>query len=62
MLSNDVLFLSKDEIKILNRVINKFKSFSSADIVEYMHAETAYTETKDGEVIPFSLASEIRDF
>lgn len=58
----DKLCLSKDEIKILNRVINKFKSFSSADIVKYMHAETAYTETKDGEVIPFSLASEIRDF
>lgn len=32
------------------------------DIVEYMHKEKAYTETRPGEIILFSLAKEIRKF
>lgn len=32
------------------------------DIVEYMHKEKAYIETKQGNIIPFSLAKEIREF
>ena len=32
------------------------------DIVDYMHEEKAYKETNAGEIIPFSLAKEIRSF
>lgn len=54
--------LLDNEIDILDRVISKFKSYSAQDIVDYMHAERAYKETKDGEIIPFSLAKKIREF
>ena len=32
------------------------------NVIEYMHREIAYTKTKAGEIIPFSLAKEIRNF
>ena len=44
---------------ILDRVINKFKDFNTKDIVEYMHDEIAYKETRDGEIIPFCFAKNI---
>ena len=54
--------LSDAEKEVLDRVIDKFKTFNSTEIVNYMHDETAYRETEDKEVIPFSLAREIREF
>lgn len=60
--SLDVNCLAKEEIDILDQVIAKFKDYSAPEIVSYMHRETAYTETKDGEIIPFGLAKEIVDF
>lgn len=54
--------LSLKEIDILNRVIDKFQECDAKQIVRYMHEEKAYLQTKAGEVIPFSLASEIREF
>lgn len=54
--------LSDDEKKILDMVIDKFKSFNATEIINYMHDEIAYKETRDKEVIPFSLAKEIRSF
>ena len=54
--------LSDEEKKILDMVIDKFKTFNAAEIIEYMHNEIAYKETEDKEVIPFSLAKKIRDF
>ncbi len=53
--------LSSKEKKVLDMVINKFKNYKAQDIVDYMHEEKAYIETKPGEIIPFSLAKEIRD-
>ena len=47
---------------ILDAVINKFNSFKSQEIVEYMHEEIAYKKTNDKEIIPFSLARQIKDF
>lgn len=35
---------------------------SAKEIIDYMHNEKAYIETKPGEIIPFSLAKEIREF
>lgn len=58
----DLDAFSEKEKEILHMVVMKFKEFSAADIVKYMHEERAYTDTRDGEIIPFSLAKEIRDF
>ncbi|MBQ7199948.1 MAG: SocA family protein, partial [Eubacterium sp.] len=58
----DYTILSPEEKNVLDKVIDKFKPFSTKEIVEYMHREKAYTDTNPGEIIPFSLASEIRDF
>ena len=56
----DYSVLSNEEKGVLDTVIRKFKNFKAAEIVEYMHAEKAYRETSNGEIIPFSLAKEIR--
>ena len=58
----DYSVLSAEDIKILDIVIRKFKSYKAKEIVDYMHEEKAYLETKSGEIIPFSMAGEIRDF
>lgn len=58
----DYSILSDEEINILGKVIDKFKNFKAKDIVNYMHEEKAYKETRTGEIIPFSLAKEIRHF
>ncbi|HJC73722.1 MAG TPA: DUF4065 domain-containing protein [Candidatus Mediterraneibacter faecavium] len=58
----DYSVLSEDEKKIIDKVIKKFKNYKAKDIVEYMHEEKAYIEAKPGDIIPFSLAKEIREF
>ena len=58
----DYSILDDMEKRILDRVIFKFKDYKAKEIIEYMHKEKAYTETKQGEIIPFSLAKEIREF
>ena len=37
--------LSKEEKEVINIVLNKFKDFNTAQIVEYMHNEKAYKNT-----------------
>lgn len=58
----DESVLSKEERTVLDEVIQKMGSFQSKEIVEYMHQETAYTQTKEKEIIPFHLSKMIRDF
>ena len=58
----DYSILSNSERAILDKVIAKFRGYKSKDIVDYMHDERAYKETKLGEIIPFSLAKEIKKF
>ena len=58
----DYSILSADEKKIIDKVIKKFKNYKAKDIVEYMHEEKAYIKTKPGDIIPFSLAKDIREF
>lgn len=58
----DYSIFSNDEIIVLETVINKFKNCKADEIVEYMHEERAYKETSNGEIVPFSLAKEIRNF
>ncbi|MCM1467137.1 MAG: DUF4065 domain-containing protein [Alistipes sp.] len=58
----DYSILNNNEKAILDKVIAKFKNYKTKDIVDYMHAEKAYKETAAGEIIPFSLAKQIREF
>lgn len=58
----DYSILSDGEKGILDKVIFKFKNYKAKEIVDYMHEEIAYENTKPGEIIPFSLAKEIRAF
>ena len=58
----DYSVLSDREKATLDKVIEKFKNYKAKDIVDYMHEEKAYTETKAGEIISFSLAKEIKKF
>ena len=54
--------LSAEDKNVLDIVIRKFNNYSTKEIVDYMHKEKAYLETKPGEIIPFSIAKEIREF
>lgn len=54
--------LSVDERKILDMVIEKFKTYTAPQMIDYMHDEIAYKMTEDKEIIPFSLAKLIKDF
>lgn len=58
----DYSVLDDREKIILDKVIEKFVDYKAKDIVDYMHEEKAYIETKSGEIIPFSLAKEIKEF
>jgi len=58
----DYTTLRNEDIEILDKVITKFKNYKTKEIIDYMHEETAYTETSSGEIIPFSLAKELRKF
>lgn len=58
----DYSVLSAEDKNILDSVIRKFKNFKTKEIVDYMHEETAYRNTKSGDIIPFSMAKDIRLF
>lgn len=58
--SEDVF--STDERDVLYAVMRKFKSYTGKEIANYMHEEAAYTQTKNREIIPFSLAKKVRPF
>lgn len=58
--NKDYSVLSVEDKAILDVVIAKFKNYKAAEIVEYMHEEKAYKETSAGDIIPFSIAKEIR--
>lgn len=56
----DEVSFTDEEKQIFDTVIAKFKSYNISEIISYMHEENAYTKTHDKEIIPFSLAQEIR--
>ena len=58
----DYSVLSDKDKSILDAVIRKFKNYTAQEIVDYMHEEKAYQGTNPGEIIPFSMAKEIRTF
>lgn len=50
-----------EELRVLQTVAEKFKDFKTKQIVEYMHQEKAYLETDDRQIIPYSLAKELKE-
>jgi hypothetical protein len=58
----DLSNLNREEIEILDKIILKFGDYNSSKIIDYMHAERAYYETKDKEVISFGFAKYLREF
>lgn len=58
----DYNVLTAEDKKVLDEVIKKFKNYKAKEIVDYMHEEKAYRETRSGDIIPFSMAKDIRDF
>lgn len=55
----DMTILDLNDIGILDKVISKFESFSTRDIVEYMHKEKAYIETGNMELISYSYGENV---
>ena len=58
----DYSVLTNEDKRILDAVIHKFENYKTKEIVDYMHNERAYKGTKSGEIIPFSMAKDIREF
>lgn len=52
--------LTTKEKNICDEVIKKFNNFTTKDIVEYMHKEKAYIDTKSNDIIDFSYAQFIK--
>ena len=53
---------SLEEQEILTKVASRFKDINGKDISDYMHKETAYKNTVDGEIILYSKTSDIAYF
>jgi putative zinc finger/helix-turn-helix YgiT family protein len=51
--------LSDDELIIIEEIIEKFKNMSTEEVVEYMHKEKAYTQTRKNEFISYQFAEDI---
>lgn len=52
--------LSEDEVKVLERIYEKFKNFGSSDISDYSHKEKGYRSTKQGKIISYAYAKDIQ--
>ena len=52
--------LSDIELDSINEVINKFKDLKTKELVDYMHREKAYLDTKPNEFISFSYAKYVQ--
>lgn len=48
------------ELNALERVYEKFKDFGSSDISDYSHKEKGYQSTKEGEIISYTYAKDIK--
>ena len=54
------LALSKEDKDVLDIVIEKLGKMSKSQIVSFMHQETAYTETAQGNIIKFNYAENLK--
>lgn len=53
-------YLSHDEIKVLEEVLEKYGHLSTDDLVETMHNERAYIETEKFSIIDYNYAKDLR--
>ena len=53
------MYLSREELVVLDRVYLKFENFGSAETSEYSHCEKGYRETKQGEIISYAYAKDM---
>ena len=49
----------KEEIKVMDRVIDHFCHFNASQLSKYSHKEKAYIETQNGEKISYELSKEL---
>lgn len=54
--------ISKELEEIIDKVVKKFDNKKAKDIVDYMHKEKAYINTKEKEIIPFSKEHKLNSF
>lgn len=54
--------LSEEDLKVIDDVLDKFKSYNTQEIVDYMHQEKAYINTVPSEIISFKYADSLIDF
>ena len=52
--------LLESELGVLERIYEKFADFGSVEISNYSHKEKGYMSTKQGEIISYSYANDIR--
>ena len=50
-----------EELSVLELVASTFKNYQSKEIVDYMHMEKAYADTARNQIIPYSLAKQLRE-
>ena len=56
---NTDYLLTEEEKKIIKFTINYFKNYNTKEIVEYMHKEKAYIDTKLFDIISYNYANDI---
>ena len=52
--------LSDAEMEVINRIYEKFKYYGSVEISDYSHNEKGYNMTKNGEIISYAYAMDIK--
>lgn len=60
--SYKIVGLTKKEKDIIDKVLEKFKGYDTNAMVNYMHKEKAYINTKDDDIISFEYAKDLREF
>lgn len=58
----DNSYLNKEELKVLDKVIEKFEFFTPEEFADYVYDEEAYCHTESGEIISFNLTKGIKAF
>ena len=53
-------FLSREDVHILNSVIEKLGKMTKNEIIEFMHKEKAYTDTKFKDIIQFKYSESLQ--
>jgi hypothetical protein len=55
----DISVFTTSELRVLSEVKEFFENYSSSEIKDYSHKESAYKKTAGGEIIPYELAAKL---